>query len=130
MKIAAVFGLIFLFFTLSAQEKRTYKATTTENLDIAINGIFDEPEWQNANWENDFIQHEPNEGEAPTRQTEYAILYDANNLYVAIRSFDDPDSISMRMTRRDETDGDLPVFTSTRILTNEPRLHLSFQRPV
>ncbi|WP_319227936.1 DUF5916 domain-containing protein [Draconibacterium orientale] len=107
MKIAAVFGLIFLFFTLSAQKKRTYKATTTENLDIAINGIFDEPEWQNANWENEFIQHEPNEGEAPTRQTEYAILYDANNLYVAIRSFDDPDSISMRMTRRDETDGDL-----------------------
>ncbi|WP_303922784.1 DUF5916 domain-containing protein [Draconibacterium sediminis] len=107
MKIAAVLWLLLFFCTVSAQEKRTYKATTTAKPDITINGVFDEPEWQNANWENDFIQHEPNEGEAPTRQTEYAILYDANNLYVAIRSFDDPDSISMRMTRRDETDGDL-----------------------
>ena len=107
MKIATVL-LFFVFIqTISAQEKRTYQATTAENLDITINGVFDEQEWQNANWENDFIQHEPNEGEEPTRQTEYAILYDAYNLYVAIRSFDDPDSISMRMTRRDETDGDL-----------------------
>nr|WP_321356555.1 DUF5916 domain-containing protein [uncultured Draconibacterium sp.] len=107
MKIATVL-LFFVFIqTISAQEKRTYIATTAENLNITVNGVFDEPEWQNANWENNFIQHEPIEGEAPTKQTEYAILYDANNLYVAIRSLDDPDSISMRMTRRDETEGDL-----------------------
>ena len=107
MKIATVL-LLFLFIqSISAQEKRTYKASTAENLSININGVFEETEWQNANWENDFIQHEPEEGKAPTRQTEYAILYDANNLYVAIRSLDDPDSISMRMSRRDETDGDL-----------------------
>lgn len=107
MKIATVLILLLICYTVSAQEKRTYKATTADNLNIDINGVFDEPEWQNANWENNFIQHEPIEGEAPTKQTEYAILYDANNLYVAIRSLDDPDSISMRMTRRDETEGDL-----------------------
>nr|WP_319266556.1 DUF5916 domain-containing protein [uncultured Draconibacterium sp.] len=107
MKIASVFLLLFLTQFISAQEKRTYNASTATNLNITINGIFDETAWQNANWEDNFIQHEPNEGEPPTKQTEYAILYDANNLYVAIRSFDNPDSISMRMSRRDETDGDL-----------------------
>ncbi|WP_346860446.1 DUF5916 domain-containing protein [uncultured Draconibacterium sp.] len=107
MKIA--YTLIFLLCggILFAQEKRNYTATTAENLNININGIFDEPEWQTANWENNFIQHEPIEGIAPSYQTEFALLYDANNIYVAIRAFDDPDSISMRMTRRDDIDGDL-----------------------
>lgn len=107
MKIASV--LLFLLYTsvVFAQEKRNYSATTTENINITVNGIFDEPEWQNANWANNFVQHEPVEGIAPSFQTEFALLYDANNIYVAIRCFDKPDSISMRMSRRDDTDGDL-----------------------
>lgn len=107
MKTASVLILLLCFSSIFAQEKRNYTATTAENLKITINGVFDEPEWQNANWENKFVQHEPIEGEAPFKQTEFAILYDVNNIYVAIRSFDDPDSVSMRMTRRDEIDGDL-----------------------
>lgn len=107
MKITSVFILLLLSCFLHAQEKRNYTATTSKNLEITVNGVFDEPEWENANWENHFIQHEPVEGEAPSFQTEFAVLYDVNNIYVAIRSFDHPDSISMRMSRRDDTDGDL-----------------------
>jgi hypothetical protein len=108
MRVAFVAVLLLCANIVSAQEKRTYTTTTSENLTINVNGKLDEPEWQNvARWDNNFIQHEPTEGEAPTRQTEFAILYDANNIYVAIRAFDDPDSISMRMSRRDEIEGDL-----------------------
>ncbi len=110
MRSAFVFLLLFSCYFISAQkiEKRNYSAKTAKDLNITINGVFDEPEWQAANWENDFIQHEPIEGDPPFQQTEFAILYDANNLYVAIRAYDtSPDSISMRMTRRDEIDGDL-----------------------
>lgn len=109
MKIATVLALLLSAQILYAQQavKRNYTSTTAEELKIAINGIFDEPEWQNANWENNFVQHEPIEGAAPSFQTEFAVLYDANNLYVAIRSFDNSDSISMRMSRRDDIEGDL-----------------------
>lgn len=45
MKIATVL-LLFLFIqSISAQEKRTYKASTAENLSININGVFEETEW-------------------------------------------------------------------------------------
>ncbi|WP_340112365.1 DUF5916 domain-containing protein [Maribellus mangrovi] len=108
MRLAFVAVLLLCTYFVSAQEKRTYTASTSENLSINVNGKLDEPEWQNvARWDNDFIQHEPVEGDPPTRQTEFAILYDANNIYVAIRAFDDPDSISMRMSRRDQLEGDL-----------------------
>ena len=40
MKIAAVLGLLFIYCTVSAQEKRTYRATTADNIDITINGVF------------------------------------------------------------------------------------------
>lgn len=108
MRLTFVFVLLLCSCIAFAQEKRTYTASTSENLSITINGKLDESEWQDiARWEDNFTQFEPVEGEAPSRQTEFAILYDANNIYVAIRSFDDPDSISMRMSRRDEIEGDL-----------------------
>ena len=93
--------------SLIAQEKRTYTATTGENLDISINGDLDEPAWQNAYWQDNFIQFDPQEGAPPAKQTEFAILYDESRIYVAFRAYDDPDSISLRMTRRDNLEGDL-----------------------
>lgn len=91
---------------LYAQEKKTYTATTSENLDITVNGKLDEQEWQNANWQDHFIQHEPKEGDPPSKKTEFAVLYDVNNIYVAFRAYDNPDSVSLRMTRRDHLEGD------------------------
>lgn len=77
-------------------------------MDITIDGKFSELVWQAAKWEDHFIQHQPIEGEPPYQQTEFAILYDDNNVYVAIKALDkSPDSISMRITKRDVTDGDL-----------------------
>ncbi|MEN8117502.1 MAG: DUF5916 domain-containing protein [Bacteroidota bacterium] len=108
--ISSVLLLLFTAHLLFAQEieKKNYSATTAENLNITINGILDEPEWQSANWENKFIQFEPKEGRPPFMQSEFAVLYDENNIYVAINALDKrPDSISMRLTRRDVTDGDM-----------------------
>jgi len=107
MKTTFVVLLILISSILLAQEKKTYTATTSENIKLTINGKLDEPEWQNANWQDHFIQHEPKEGDPPSKQTEFAILYDARNMYVAFRAYDNPDSISLRMTRRDHIEGDL-----------------------
>lgn len=111
MKIQFIALFLFSTFLIFAQEpekKKNYSTKKIDNLDITVDGNFNEPEWQTANWENQFIQHEPEEGKPPYMQTEFAILYDESNVYVAIKSHDSsPDSISMRVSKRDMTDGDL-----------------------
>lgn len=105
---------IFLLFlgtvhTIYSQEtiKRNYITGKTNGQIITVDGKFDEPAWEKAIWENKFVQFQPYEGKEPLKKTEFAVLYDKDNLYVGIKAFDNPDSISMRMTRRDELDGDL-----------------------
>ena len=110
MKITAVLILLLLCNFVYAQEieKKNYSAKKVVDLYINVDGNFDETEWQTANWENEFIQYTPHEGNAPYQQTEFAVSYDENNIYVAIKAIDkNPDSISMRLTRRDVTDGDM-----------------------
>jgi hypothetical protein len=111
MKIALNLILfVFIVYIACAQEteKKSYSANKVDVLNITVDGKFDEPEWHTAGWENQFVQHEPSEGKTPYMQTEYALLYDENNVYVAIKSHDtNPDSISLRLTRRDVYDGDM-----------------------
>lgn len=91
-------------------EKRTYSTKKIEITDKvpSIDGVINESAWETVKWEDNFIQHEPYEGAQPGQKTEFKILYDDNNIYVAIKAFDtSPDSIETRLTRRDEMDGDV-----------------------
>jgi hypothetical protein len=100
----------FLVFTLSfgqAQAKKQYKATLTTSVPV-INGILDEEMWKTGTWIDDFTQNQPYCGRAASQRTEFCVLFDENNLYVAIKAYDtNPDSIVNRLTRRDQADGDL-----------------------
>jgi hypothetical protein len=88
-------------------EKKQYKATQI-TIPPVINGILDDEAWQAGDWAGGFTQNMPYNGQPETEKTEFKILFDDNNLYVAIRSYDTaPDSIVNRLTRRDEADGDL-----------------------
>ena len=88
-------------------EKKTYNATRVSTSPL-IDGILDDELWQSGTWAGDFIQNEPFSGRPATQKTEFNILFDDNNLYVAIKAYDtSPDSIINRLTRRDQTDGDL-----------------------
>jgi hypothetical protein len=87
--------------------KKRYKATLTTVAPV-INGILDEEIWNLGEWVDDFTQNQPYSGRPATQRTEFKILFDDNNLYVAIKAFDtDPDSIINRLSRRDQVDGDL-----------------------
>jgi len=87
--------------------KKRYKAVRTVTAPV-INGIPDDVSWQPGNWIDDFTQYEPYNGRSPSQRTEFKILFDDNNLYVAIRANDtSPDSIISRLARRDNTDGDM-----------------------
>jgi len=92
----------------AAPVKRQYQAAKIKQQPPVIDGRLDESIWQHSEKGGQFIQTEPYEGKEPSQKTEFAITYDDNNLYVAIWAYDSsPDSISRRLTRRDDIDGDV-----------------------
>ncbi len=81
----------------------TVEALRLVGPDPVIDGFLDEPDWENAMAARNFVVFEPDEGAAPSQDTEARVLYGDEALYVGIRAFDDsPDSIVTRLARRDE----------------------------
>lgn len=74
--------------------------------EIAIDGRLNEAVWETAPVATGFIQREPNPGAPATRRTEVRVLYGESAIYVGARMYDDPDSISAQLSRRDELDTD------------------------
>ncbi len=93
---------------VAAPVKRQYQAVKLKQTPPVIDGNLDDVIWQSIDKGGEFIEYQPYEGKQPSQKTEFAITYDDNNLYVAFWAFDaHPDSISRRLTRRDEIDGDM-----------------------
>ncbi len=70
-----------------------------------IDGVLDDPVWEEAKFQDDFIQRVPDTGAPPTEKTEVAIIYDDENVYFGVRLYDsEPDKIHISEMRRD---GDL-----------------------
>lgn len=87
--------------------KRNYITKKVSDKAPKIDGVINELVWDNVEWQGDFTQYSPYEGDKPSQKTAFKILYDDNNLYVAIRAFDTkPDDIEKRLSRRDNFDGD------------------------
>ena len=69
---------------------------------LTIDGIIDEAVWQNSNWQEGFIQRDPNDGTPETYRTEFCVFYDNDYLYVGARAHDpESEKISAILTRRD-----------------------------
>jgi len=93
--------------TAQNNAKKRYKATKITNAP-SINGLLDDEAWHEGTWADDFVQFEPYNGREPSQRTSFMILFDEDNLYVAIKAYDtSPDSVVNRLTRRDMPDGDL-----------------------
>ncbi len=108
MKSVLLILLSGLTLVLPAQEyeKRTCTATRTGAAPV-IDGELDDEAWTEGEWEGGFWQYAPEEGAPVSQKTEFKLLYDDYNIYVAIKAYDTaPDSIVSRMTRRDDTEGD------------------------
>ena len=54
----------------------------------------------------DFIQRDPADGDPPTAQTEFKVLYDDDALYFAFLCHDDPTLLTDMLARRDWFPGD------------------------
>lgn len=98
--------ICLLVQTTFAQQEKIYTTKEIKSL-IEIDGNLNEKSWNEVKWKGDFIQTEPENGTTPTFDTQFKILYDQSNLYVAIRAFDQqPDSIVVSNKPRDFFDGD------------------------
>ncbi len=107
--ITIIFFLVSLFSV--AQENvvidRNYHTSKIVGEVPKIDGLINEDVWELVDWSGDFVQKSPYEFAPPSQQTAFKILYDDNNLYVAIRAYDtEPDKIEKRLSRRDGFDGD------------------------
>jgi hypothetical protein len=106
------YAIIIVFLILPASfgqisEKKKYTAKQVSAAPV-IDGIVDDQVWGEGEWIDDFTQYEPYNGQKTSQRTEFKIIFDDDNLYIAVKAFDtDPDSIVRRLTRRDNVDGDM-----------------------
>lgn len=71
---------------------------------IVVDGVLDEPAWQQASITTDFYQQQPAEFELATRRTEVRFLYDDQTLYVGAILYDDqPGRLITNELKRDFT---------------------------
>jgi len=69
---------------------------------VHVDGLLNEPVWENEFGYSNFTQLNPLEGTEPTEKTVIRIAYDDEALYVSARMYDSaPDSIIARLSRRD-----------------------------
>lgn len=98
-----IFFLLFIFSSflfLSAQTKTATAVRVTSA--PAVDGVLDDPVWQNAIPIRDFTQQEPIAGSQPSLQTEVRIIYDDEYFYIGVMCYDDePDKIIARELKWD-----------------------------
>src|SRR5688500_14023068 len=69
---------------------------------ISIDGSLDEAAWTSAARHGGFVQRFPKDGAKPAQDTQFALLYDDDAIYVGVWAFDqEPHLIRRLLTRRD-----------------------------
>jgi hypothetical protein len=108
--VSGLFANDFNKDTLTTSGNKPLRIYTTSRLSTAkpvIDGKLNDDCWKTGEWGGDFTQWIPKEGAKPSQETQFKILYDDKNLYVAIRAFDkEPKKISRKGGRRDELIGE------------------------
>ena len=104
-------GWLFIL-TIGYSQNTSYTTQRVADKVPVIDGLLDDTPWSSVEWGNNFTQRQPYDGKPPTFQTAFKILYDDNNIYIGIRAFDkEPASIVERLSRRDESEGDMVEVT-------------------
>lgn len=86
--------------TIGQEPSRSLTAKYTEEF-IQLDGILDEPVWQQAEAAGDFYQFFPNDTARAEYGSEVRIVYDATTLYVAVRAESPDDDYVVASLRRD-----------------------------
>jgi uncharacterized protein DUF5916/cellulose/xylan binding protein with CBM9 domain len=93
--------IILPISVLSQNTKKEIEAIRCSN-PPHIDGVLDEDIWNNVPIANEFIQFEPANGKKASQKTQVKILFDDAAVYFGAVMYDDPDSILMYLSKRDE----------------------------
>ncbi len=94
---------LLISLTYATTSIKTVEVTKINGVKVNIDGKVDESAWIFSNNSSDFIQRDPIEGQPATESTSFALLYDDENLYVAIKALtNDNSTIKGILSRRDE----------------------------
>ena len=92
----------------AVHKRRVYTTMRLTTPPPVIDGKLNDACWKTGNWAAHFTQFVPKEGGKPSQRTELKILYDNNDIYVAIRAYDNqPDKIQKIAGARDDIIGDM-----------------------
>lgn len=87
---------------------RIYNTVRIQSSRPRIDGVLDDACWLEGEWAGDYRQQMPTEGIPPTQKTTFKILYDNENIYIAIKAYDlETEKIDRQMSRRDDRAGDI-----------------------
>ena len=104
-----IFTILFAFvLTFNyAQKTITAQRVTT----IKVDGILDEPEWQNAEIASDFTQVTPDAAALATLETTVRVLYDDEAMYIGAHCYGAPNQISQVLSQRDRYNANTDYFS-------------------
>ena len=107
--VFAQFSINHLDSLYTEDGKRIYTTIRLQNEPPKIDGELTDNCWLNDGyWSGNYRQYIPAEGDNPSQKTEMKILYDDQNIYVAIRAYDsEPNKIDRRIGKRDDFAGDI-----------------------
>ncbi len=107
MKNSFLLFFSFSFISICAQREINCDLITSS---INIDGIFEEDVWKSANWETGFTQMRPYPGQKAYQKTAVAMLHDQESLFIGIKCFDHPDSLSKVLSIRDDFNPNLDMM--------------------
>ncbi len=87
-------------------ERRVYDTRRVDGEPPIIDGILDDAVWDAVEWSGDFVQRDPSDGDPPSQQSRFKVVYDDSALYFSFRLEDDPAQVRPVLARRDHFPGD------------------------
>lgn len=104
---------------------------TIPKFDVApvIDGKIDDEIWKRAAVFKDFVQIQPGDNIAPSRETIAYVGYDENDLYIAWHAFEDPSLIRATVAKRDDVFSDDNVRVTLDTFNDQRRAYQLFFNP-
>ena len=111
IKLCVLFTFIFSYHYSSAEETPASIHTQFTSEPIILDGHLDESIWSELKHIKNFIQRDPAIGEPASENTEVAVAYDKNNLYIGVWCYqEDASSIVAKFMQRDFDDWSVDNF--------------------
>jgi len=99
--------LLILALPLAQEQDRPVVAIPRLEAEVSIDGVLDEPAWQQAARLTGFHQYEPVDSRLAEQQTEVLVWYAPDAIHFGIRAFDDqPGSVRATQADRDNIGSD------------------------